>query len=141
MSEPCLLFGGPLQALMSRHLLKPSSCIPIITFALHCEPARNLAPSLDGHSSWCLNLVLHLQPSTMQNPLRRPHGHIAPQRRQPAFDPNHDAERGGPRGDSAEGVMSQGVRGHFVAMVARFPHTYITSLPLTSSRLGSSLAP
>ncbi|KAI4151239.1 MAG: hypothetical protein LQ341_000946 [Variospora aurantia] len=52
----------------------------------------------------------------MQNPLRRPRGHIAPQRGQPAFDPNHDAERGGPRGDSAEGVMSQGT-GEFVGTV------------------------
>ncbi|KAL8963489.1 MAG: hypothetical protein Q9193_000252 [Seirophora villosa] len=56
----------------------------------------------------------------MQNPLRRPRGNSAPQRGQPAFDPNRDAERGGSRGNSDEGIMSQGVRGHFVAMVATF---------------------
>ncbi|KAL8653012.1 MAG: hypothetical protein Q9210_002358 [Variospora velana] len=59
----------------------------------------------------------------MQNPLRRPRGHSAPQRGHPAFDPNHDAERGGPRGDSEEGVMSQGIRGHFVAMTGEFVGT------------------
>ncbi|KAL9011367.1 MAG: hypothetical protein Q9173_003783 [Seirophora scorigena] len=56
----------------------------------------------------------------MQNPLRRPRGNSAPQRGQPVFDPNRDAERGRSRGNSDEGIMSQGVRGHFVAMVATF---------------------
>ncbi|KAI4206018.1 MAG: hypothetical protein LQ346_001328 [Caloplaca aetnensis] len=54
----------------------------------------------------------------MQNPLRRPRGNSAPQRRH-----NHDAERGAPRAGGDDGVMSQGVRGHFVAMTGEFVGT------------------
>ena len=45
----------------------------------------------------------------MQNILRRPRGNSGPQRG------NYDTERGGSRGDD-EGVLSKGMRGHFVAM-------------------------
>ncbi|KAL8927302.1 MAG: hypothetical protein Q9208_002479 [Pyrenodesmia sp. 3 TL-2023] len=49
----------------------------------------------------------------MQNPLRRPRGNSGPQRRH-----NHDVERNGPRrGGGDDAVMSQGARGHFVAMM------------------------
>lgn len=75
-------------------------------------------PCLDYLLFFYLELLFLQQSPIMQNPLRRPRGNSAPQRGQPVFDPNRDAERGGPRGDSDEGIMSQGVRGHFVAMVA-----------------------
>ncbi|KAL8907551.1 MAG: hypothetical protein Q9207_001360 [Kuettlingeria erythrocarpa] len=52
----------------------------------------------------------------MQNPLRRPRGNSAPQRRH-----NYDAERGAPRSGGDDAVMSQGVRGHFVAMPLHLP--------------------
>ncbi|KAL8842205.1 MAG: hypothetical protein Q9170_000611 [Blastenia crenularia] len=52
----------------------------------------------------------------MQNPLRRPRGNSGPQRG------NHDAERGGPRGDDQD-FMSKGLRGHFVAMSGEFVGT------------------
>lgn len=54
----------------------------------------------------------------MQNPLRRPRGNSGPQRRH-----NHDVERNGPRRGGDDAVMSQGARGHFVAMTGEFVGT------------------
>ncbi|KAL8915161.1 MAG: hypothetical protein Q9171_000280 [Xanthocarpia ochracea] len=57
----------------------------------------------------------------MQNPLRRPHGDHATRRGNPAPARFRDAERGH-RGNEDE-AMSQGVRGHFVAMTGEFVGT------------------
>lgn len=57
----------------------------------------------------------------MQNPLRRPHGDHATRRGNPAPARYHDAERGH-RGNEDE-AMSQGMRGHFVAMTGEFVGT------------------
>ena len=54
----------------------------------------------------------------MQNPLRRPHGEHATRRGN-----QYDAERGGRDDQGGEDVMSQGMRGHFVAMTGEFVGT------------------
>ncbi|KAL8996956.1 MAG: hypothetical protein Q9169_003662 [Polycauliona sp. 2 TL-2023] len=54
----------------------------------------------------------------MQNPLRRPQGEHANHRGN-----HHDTERGGGANQGNDDVMSQGMRGHFVAMTGEFVGT------------------
>ena len=61
----------------------------------------------------------------MQNPLRRPHGEHATRRGNQA-PPFHDPERGGRAHQGDEDVMSQGMRGHFVAMTGEFVGTVMS---------------
>lgn len=57
----------------------------------------------------------------MQNPLRRPNGDHASRRG------NHrDAERGGRGNQGNEDTMSEGMRGHFVAMTGEFVGTVMS---------------
>ncbi len=57
----------------------------------------------------------------MQNPLRRPHGDHATRRGN-----QYDAERGGRSNQVDDGAMSQGMRGHFVAMSGEFVGTVMS---------------
>ena len=65
----------------------------------------------------------------MQNPLRRPQGEHATRRGNQA-PPYHDPERGAGGNQGDEDVMSQGMRGHFVAMTGEFVGTVMSVCPL-----------